>query len=99
MAEQNELEYFDIETIFVPGEDGSEIECAIMDEFECDGKNYMVVAEITADGEVSEDDWIFRIEEEEGEDIFISSIEDEEEWAKVSAAWEAILAEEEDDEE
>ena len=51
MANENDKLNFDVDTIFVPMEDGTEQEYAILDEFDLEGKNYMILSAIEDDEE------------------------------------------------
>lgn len=93
-----EMEFFDVETVMIPLEDGTDMECAILDEFELDGKLYMVLAEIDEEGLIDEEEFFYNYEED-GEDVILNYIDDEEELKQVSAAYEKLCEEEMEDEE
>lgn len=85
------------ETLLIPMEDGTEIECAILDDFEVLGKKYIIVGTIEGD-ELTDEEYLYSYEEE-GEDIIISSIEDDDELEAVYAEYEKLIAEAEAEEE
>lgn len=97
MSEEIMKEEFEVETIVVPLEDGTDLECAILDEFECGGKLYMAMAPIQADDTLGEETYLYRFEEM-GDEIQLFYIEDEAELNKAATAYEAYLTalEEED---
>ena len=90
----NEEMYFEIDTIMIPLEDGSEMECAIMDEFEAEGRNYMVLSPIEEGDEIGEDEYLYRYEED-GDDVILSYIDDDEEMERISELYAEMCAEEE----
>lgn len=99
MAENmNNEEYIDIDTIVIPLEDDTEIECAILDEIEYKGKKYMILCEIDEKDICGDETIIYRYEED-GDDLILDYIEDEAELQEVSEYYENMLAEEDDDEE
>lgn len=79
----------DIETITIETEEGAEIECGIIGDFEFDGKKYMMVAKIEADDTLSEEPWCYGYEEDE-EGISLRYIEDEAELLAVAAAFDEL---------
>lgn len=70
----------DINTVVLQDDEGKEHEFEVMDVYEIEGKEYAVLVPV----EESEEDsaFIFRIEQEDGEDVLVD-IEDDEEWSKV----------------
>jgi len=85
------------ETLLIPMEDGTEMECAILDDFEVLGKKYIVVGPIEGD-ELTDEEYLYSYEEE-GEDIIITSIDSDEELEAVYAEYEKLIAEAEAEEE
>ena len=59
-----------------------------MDEFEVEGKSYYVVSEVDGD-EISPDVYVFGYHME-GDDLYIDNIDDDEEYEKVAAAYDAL---------
>ena len=89
-----EMELFDVETVIIPLADGSEMECAILDEFELDGVNYMAIAPIEEDDTIGDDTYFYRFKED-GDDFIMDYIDDMEELKKVAAAYDQLLEEDE----
>jgi len=85
-------ELYEVDTVIVTEDDGTETEYAVLDKFDFDGKKYAVMAEVT-DGEVGDDEFLF-IYEEEDNDLIISSIESDEEFDRVSAYYDSLCPEE-----
>lgn len=96
----NEEEGIEIEVFTLTMEDGRDQEFVILDEFGLDGKNYIVVTTIDENDNIGEDEYIYGCTEE-GDDLLIDYIEDDEEYDRVAAAYAALLEEEaiEDDQE
>ncbi len=90
MSDHRNEEHEEEEVFLVTDEDGNEHEMVMVYTFESDEKAYAVLLERNnpeADG------IIFRLEEENDE-VYLVSIEDDEEWEKVASAYERIAAEE-----
>lgn len=94
---EHELEMLDVETFTLTMDDDTEQEFAIMDEFELEGKSYYVVSEVNGD-EISPDFFVFGYHME-GDDLYIDNIDDDEEYEKISAAYDALCEEEDEEEE
>ncbi len=88
--------YFEIDTIMIPLEDGSEMECAIMDEFEAEGRNYVVLSPVEEGDVIGDDEYLYRYEED-GDDMILSYIEDDDELERISDLY-AEMCESEDEE-
>lgn len=83
---ENEIledDFQEYETFMVTDKDGNEIELAIMDEFEVDGKKYVAGALVEADTINEDGVYIYRVEAD-GEDFEVAKIEDEAEYLKVT---------------
>ncbi len=93
MANENDKLNFDVDTIFVPMEDGTEQEYAILDEFDLEGKNYMILSAIEDDDTIGEDEYLYEYKEE-GDEVELIEIEDDEEFERVSAYYESLMEEE-----
>ncbi len=93
----NEEEYFEIDTIMIPLEDGTEMECAIMDEFEMDGVCYVVLSPIEEGDMISDEQYLYRYAED-GEDMILSYIEDDAELERASEYYASLYDESEDEE-
>ena len=87
---------FEVDTIFIPNDEGGEDEYAILDEFEFEGKKYMVFSEIEADDTLGEDEYLYEYTED-GDDIELSEIEDDEEFDKVTAYYDSLMQEEDEE--
>lgn len=94
MEEMFEIE---VETLFMPDENGNDVEYAICDDFEFEGKKYIVLCKVEGDA-ISDEDEIYMYEED-GEELLISSIEDEAEEEKVLAYYDQLCEEFDEDEE
>jgi uncharacterized protein YrzB (UPF0473 family) len=81
-------EMIEVETVMLPGEDGKEHEYAILDDFQLDGKNYMVIAVIEGD-EIAEEMELLRYREE-GDDMIFDIIEDEEELQRAAEFYDSL---------
>lgn len=91
---EHEEEMVTVDTFSITMEDGSDQEYAIMDEFDFEENHYLVVSPISGD-EIEEDIFLYR-SREDGEDLIVDYIEDEEEYKKAAAAYEALCEEAED---
>lgn len=88
----DEEEFFDVDTLLVTEDDGTETEYAVLDKFSFEDKKYTVLAVITGDS-IGDEDLLFAYEEE-GEDMIISNIEDDAEFERVSAYYDQLNSEE-----
>jgi uncharacterized protein YrzB (UPF0473 family) len=89
------------EIIYIPDEDGNEEEFEVIYTFEVDGsdKKYMMVVPVDSEDEESDEVYAFRYEEDEnGEDLKLYPIEDEEEWNIVEETFHTLIAQTEDEE-
>ena len=84
-------EFMEVETVFIPMEDGTEMECAILDTFELDGKQYMIVSAIDDDA-LADEDYVYSYTED-SDGLLISSVDDDEEFARVSEYYERLCEE------
>lgn len=91
---EHELELLEFETFTLTMDDDTEQEFAIMDEFEVEGKSYYVVSEVNGD-EVSADIFVFGYHLE-GDELYIDNIDDDDEYEKIAAAYDALCEEEEE---
>jgi uncharacterized protein YrzB (UPF0473 family) len=85
MLPEDEMSF---ETFILPMEDGTEQEFAILDEFEFEGKGYILVSAVE-DDELSEELVLYNCEYD-GDDMIINYIEDEEEYKRVAEAYDAM---------
>lgn len=84
------------EVVVLTDDEGNEFEFQVIDVLEIEGNRYAVLFPLD-DSEAAEDEaLIMRLEtDEEGDDVLVD-IEDDQEWEKVVAEWESMLADEED---
>lgn len=75
-------------TFVIKMSDGKEHEFAIVEEFDFEEKHYILVSEVKGD-EITEGVYLFH-GESKGEDFFVEEIEDKEEYARITAAYEAL---------
>lgn len=88
------------EIIYIPDEEGNEEEFEVVMRFEVDGsdKKYMMLVPVVAEGEEESDEvYAFRYEEE-GEDLQLFTIDDEEEWNIVEETFNTLMDEMEEEE-
>ncbi|MEO3947079.1 DUF1292 domain-containing protein [Gorillibacterium sp. CAU 1737] len=88
------------EIIYIPDEDGNEEEFEVIMKFEVDGsdRQYMMVVPVdAADDEESEEVYAFRYEED-GDDLKLFTIDDEQEWDIVEETFNTLMAELEEEE-
>ncbi|WP_207952106.1 DUF1292 domain-containing protein [Paenibacillus turpanensis] len=92
------MEDYEPEIIFIPDEEGNEEEFEVIMKFEVDGSEakYMMVVPVDSDDEEADEVYAFRYEEE-GDDLKLYTIEDEEEWNMVEETFNTLLAESEED--
>lgn len=77
-------ETMELETILLPDEDGNEQEYAILDTFNFEERQYMVICEVEGDTIDDENAELLRYRVE-NEEIFLDSIEDDEEFNRAVA--------------
>ncbi|MBQ7775401.1 MAG: DUF1292 domain-containing protein [Lachnospiraceae bacterium] len=75
-------------TFILEMSDKKKHEFAIVEEFDFEEKHYILVSEVKGD-EITEGVYMFR-GETKGEDFFVEEIEDKEEYARATAAYEAL---------
>lgn len=89
------------EIIYIPDEEGNEEEFEVVMRFEVDGsdKKYMMLVPVEAEGvEESDEVYAFRYEED-GDDLQLFTIDDEEEWEIVEETFNTLMDEMGDEEE
>jgi uncharacterized protein YrzB (UPF0473 family) len=99
VAEKKEISMEEPEIIYIPDDEGNEEEFEVIMKFEVDGsdKKYMMVVPVEAD-EDSDEVYAFRYEEDEnGDDLKLYTIEDEEEWNIVEETFNTLMAEYEEE--
>ena len=94
---KDDMQYEEPEIIYIPDEDGNEEEFEVVMKFEVDGSDqkYMMVVPLNGesdDDEEADEVYAFRYEED-GDDLKLYTIEDEEEWNMVEETFNTLLAE------
>lgn len=87
-----EEEGFEYDVIAIPMEDGSELNCLVIDIFDVEGDQYisLIPEDDIEEGEVI----IFKYQELDNEEVELTEIEDDEEFAKVSEVYSKLNDEE-----
>lgn len=88
------------EIIYIPDEEGNEEEFEVVMRFEVDGsdKKYMMLVPVVGEeDEESDEVYAFRYEEE-GDDLQLFTIDDEEEWNIVEETFNTLMDEMEEEE-
>jgi uncharacterized protein YrzB (UPF0473 family) len=82
------------ELIYIPDEEGNEEEFEVIMKFEVDDsdKKYMMVVPVESESEDEDEVYAFRYEED-GDDLKLFTIEDEEEWNMVEETFNTLLSE------
>lgn len=96
MAEHDHggAEALEPEIIYIPDEEGNEEEFEVIMKFEVDGSDhkYMMVVPLESDDEETDEVYAFRYEED-GEELKLYTIDDEEEWNLVEETFNTLLEE------
>lgn len=94
----DELQYEEPEIIYIPDEEGNEEEFEVIMKFEVDGSDqkYMMVVPLVSENADEDEVYAFRYEED-GDDLKLYTIEDEEEWNMVEETFNTLLGEMEED--
>lgn len=87
------------EIIYIPDEDGNEEEFEVIMKFEVDGSDnkYMMVVPLEESEEDADEVYAFRYEED-GDELKLYTIDDEEEWNMVEETFNTLLEEMEESE-
>lgn len=87
------------EIIYIPDEEGNEEEFEVIMKFEMDDSDakYMMVVPVHSEDEDTDEVYAFRYEED-GDELKLYTIEDEDEWNIVEETFHTLLAEFEEDE-
>ncbi|MCC2686268.1 MAG: hypothetical protein K0R75_3167 [Paenibacillaceae bacterium] len=101
MANEENENFDEPELIYIADEEGNDEEFEVIMKFEVDdtGKKYMMVVPYSEDEEVDVDEeevYAFRYEED-GDDLTLFTIDDEEEWEIVEETFHTLLDEMEDE--
>ncbi|WP_282936420.1 DUF1292 domain-containing protein [Paenibacillus sp. RC67] len=99
MSKEEQLQEEELDIIVIPDDDGNEEEFEVVARFEVDrsDKKYLMVVPMDADEE-SDEVYAFRYEED-GDDLQLYTIEDEEEWNIVEETFNTLMDEAAEDEE
>jgi uncharacterized protein YrzB (UPF0473 family) len=99
MTKEEQLQEEEPEIIYIPDEEGNDEEFEVIMKFEVDGsdKKYMMVVPVDADEE-SDEVYAFRYEED-GDDLQLYTIDNEEEWNIVEETFNTLMDEVTDEEE
>ena len=89
MSQKQNEEYMEFETFMITMSDGKEQECAIVDEFDFEGKHYILAAEIH-DDQVSDGAYLCRSRNDE-DGFVVERIETREEYEKAAKAYYAAM--------
>ncbi len=79
-------EYQEYVTFNITAKDGSEVEMAVVDEFDFEEKHYVVGA-VVQDDTILDDERYIYLSVENGEDFDVAKIETEEEYGRVADAY------------
>ncbi len=87
------------DTITLDLEDGTTIECIVIRIFDVDNEQYIALLPMNEEGGVDEDAqyYLYKFQELEGDDVDLRTIEDDDEYDKVSDYFSEILDQEEFD--
>ncbi|MCU6791502.1 MULTISPECIES: DUF1292 domain-containing protein [Paenibacillus] len=99
MTKEEQLQEEEPEIIYIPDEEGNEEEFEVIMKFEVDGsdKKYMMVVPVDAEEE-SDEVYAFRYEED-GDDLQLFTIDNEEEWNIVEETFNTLMDEDVEEEE
>ncbi|ANY70299.1 Uncharacterized protein YrzB, UPF0473 family [Paenibacillus algorifonticola] len=91
---KDDMQFEEPEIIYIPDEDGNEEEFEVIMKFEVDGSDqkYMMVVPLVGESEEEDEVYAFRYEED-GDDLKLYTIEDEEEWNIVEETFNTLLGE------
>jgi len=98
---KDDMQFEEPEIIYIPDEEGNEEEFEVIMKFEVDGSDqkYMMVVPLHPEDEETEESeevYAFRYEED-GDDLKLYTIENEEEWNMVEETFNTLLAEMEEE--
>jgi len=88
MENQRQDEYMEFETFMITMSDGKEQECAIVDEFDFEGRHYILAAEIH-DDQVADGAYLCRSREEQ-DGFVVERIETKDEYERAVKAYELL---------
>ncbi len=96
MGQNDNIEEFEEETVTLTLDDDTEIECGIVAIFPCGDNDY--IALLPLDDEDTEEVFLYRYYEDENGEPSLENIEDDDEFERVSDAFDEFLDSEEYDE-
>ncbi|RJE90991.1 DUF1292 domain-containing protein [Paenibacillus sp. 1011MAR3C5] len=91
---KDDMQYEEPEIIYIPDEEGNEEEFEVIMKFEVDDSDqkYMMVVPLIGADDEEDEVYAFRYEED-GDDLKLYTIEDEEEWNMVEETFNTLLGE------
>ncbi|MDF2715647.1 MAG: hypothetical protein K0R28_2572 [Paenibacillus sp.] len=101
MSKEEELNLEEPEIIYIPDEEGNEEEFEVIMKFEVEsgqfaGNKYMMVVPVEVDEEDDETDEVYAFRyEEDGDDLQLYTIDNEDEWNEVEETFNTLVAESE----
>lgn len=101
MSKEEELNLEEPEIIYIPDEEGNEEEFEVIMKFEVEsgqfaGNKYMMVVPVEVDEEDEETDEVYAFRyEEDGDDLQLYTIDNEEEWNEMEETFNTLVAESE----
>jgi len=93
----DDMQHEEPEIIYIPDEEGNEEEFEVIMKFEVDNSDamYMMVVPLISENEEEDEVYAFRYEED-GDDLKLYTIEDEEEWNMVEETFNTLMGDWED---
>ncbi|PZD94172.1 DUF1292 domain-containing protein [Paenibacillus sambharensis] len=91
---KDDMQFEEPEIIYIPDEEGNEEEFEVVMKFEVDGSDekYMMVVPLSSEEEETDEVYAFRYEED-GDDLKLYTIDDEEEWNMVEETFNTLIGE------
>lgn len=85
----------DVTSIVLSDEDGNKVEFEVVTKMDIEDKEYVVVVPKDADEENTEEAIVLRIDKDEDDNDILITVEDDDEFAIVSEAYETLFSEDE----
>src|SRR5690606_30412376 len=94
---KDDMQHEEPEIIYIPDEEGNEEEPEVIMKFDVDNSDamYMMVVPVISENEEEDEVYAFRYEED-GDDLKLYTIEDEEEWNMVEETFNTLMGDWED---
>ena len=91
---KDDMQFEEPEIIYIPDDEGNEEEFEVIMKFEMDDSDqkYMMVVPLQSDNDEEDEVYAFRYEED-GDDLKLYTIEDEDEWSMVEETFNTLLGE------